>query len=318
MAIEEEVIDDGSGDEESPSERRARLEQEQAERTAELEREREERHKAELEAATAKGELEALKRGVSQSAQPTAWTEEQWQTEATRQGTSVEALKATVGIANAAAAAASKGALEEAAAARKEAAEAREESRRLKAGQSVSRVEEDFYRKNPALVGRRADVDDFLNLLPAEVKEDPKKYADALEKAKTYVRGKAREDLTTRRGGSGAGSASGPSGKPRAEDRSEHDDLDEQGRAPEVDVSDLDNDGAKALVQRIARTPGGEGLNTRHQKALRDIDDGEELLKRTARQDGRGVSIDESDEWARAGRGSHRDVREAGKRPLRE
>lgn len=272
-------------------------------RQAELDQARKDKHDAEVKAARAEGEAEALKRGVSTVPAATPqWTDEQWEAEGAKRGLSGPQLKAQVEVSGEVTKLLTKPLQDRAEAAEREAKEAKEETRRNKAEGKIAAIEKDFYDKNPELSARKADVEDFLNDLSAEVRNDPEKFKKALEKAKSYARGKAREAVSTRRSGA-------PQDRGNNQDRGELDD--EQRRANddvEVDTSDLDNDGAKGLIERIARNPGpGDPAAG---PSLRDMPI-EKAYAASQRRDGRGVSIDESGDFARGAKRNDESLRRA-------
>jgi hypothetical protein len=294
MAVREDEIEET--DEQKILREQQEREEAEAAREEELAAEREKTRKAELEAATARGEAEALKRGINpQPAAVTPWTEEQWEEEAARQGTTKENLKATIGIASAIADSKTKEARDEAAAAREEARQAREEAKRARSEASLSKIEEKFYKENPAMASRQRDVEDYLADLDPSIRQDPEKFKKALEKAKVYVRGVARDNVNTRRSASGAAGA-GASRTPANERPAPIDDREEIDEEEKLDVSDLDNEGAQNLIRRLHREPGPD-----HLQNIKPLDELEidEAFKQCERKDGRGVAIDERGEWKR-------------------
>lgn len=304
MTVQREDLNQDPPDDKNDVEDKLALEREATEkRVAEAEKRAQD---AEVAKARAEGEAEAMRRQpVQQQAQVTQWSEDQWQAEAVKNGFETGAqLKAAVGIADAIASNKMKGFEDKLSAAQKEAREAKEEAQRAKAGNSVYAAEQSFYAKNPALVGYQGDIDAFLAKLPASTKEDPKAFAEALDMAKTYVRGKAREGVLTRR------STQEKPNRQGNEERQEFQDDTERERVQdtELDTSDLDNEGARSLVERLHKRPGPDYLAGANDTPLADLTL-DEAYKRTASRDGRGVSIDERADWARGNARSDRSLK---------
>lgn len=281
-------------------------EEKEAARQEELEAEREARHKAELDKAKAEGEAEALRRGIKTDGPPpqTEISEAQWQAMEAESGLDRKAIQANAKLTSALLQNLTKPLTDRAEAAEKIAVESREEVRKLKVGKSVEKVESEFYSKNPGLSAHRRDIDDFMGMLPESVKEDPKQFAAALEKAKTFVRGKAREDLSLRRTGKISSTNT-----ERAEFEEGGDKDQEQ---VELDTSDLDNEGAKSLIERLHKNPGPDNLGP-DVKSLAELPI-EEAYKKSERSDKRGVSIDERADWKRGEMQTNRALREASKK----
>lgn len=260
---------------------------------------------AELARARAEGEAEGLKR-VPQSnnnQQTPQWTDEQWESEGAKNGMTGLQLKATVSIAETLAANKVKQFEERTSAAEREAKEAKEEAKRAKSGNSLYAVEQKFYADNIGLTGHRGEVDAFLSKLPASVKEDPKAYAEALDMAKTFVRGKVREGLQTRRSTQENNTRQNTNERQEFAEEREENNNDQ----PEVDVSDLDNEGARNLVERLARNPGPDGYASRGEVPLSEMKL-EDAFKKTSMKDGRGVAIDERADWERGNRRSEKSL----------
>lgn len=298
MAVEETEI----SEQETPEQKAERIAAEHETQIADANRRA---YESDLARARAEGEAAALKAAPAAAPQAAPqWTEEQWAAEAEKYGTSPQALKLQVAMNQQAernAIAASKSEID---AAKREAAEARAEARSARASTAIYGVEEKFYKDNPALVSRKADVDEFLGMLPESVKADPKAYADALSKAKVYAVGKAKEAVGTRRG------AGAP---PRTAGRTQEappipSEL-EDAAVDDIDTSDLENEGAVGLIKHLHANPGGIDYSTA--KPLSDMTR-DEAHKACERRDGRGVSIDESGEWLSGARKRTKELRDAG------
>lgn len=249
----------------------AEAEAEQA-RQEELAAAREEAHKAQIDAATARGESEALKRGLTKPEAPVQWTDEQWEVEAAKYGTTGAALKAQVEISKAVAGHAMKPLQEEAAAARREAQEAREETNRLKTSKTRESAEAAFYKKNPALESHRDMVDDFMNSYPDADKIDAKTYEKRLSFAVDMVKGKVKETMRTRRPGDTGSNRLEVGEDERRRDEEENLDFDPRGTG---------NEGAATLMRGVMSNLGGR---LRHE-------DSKEVWKKCRDEEDRGVSI---------------------------
>lgn len=253
------------------------------------------RQEAEIRAARAEGEAEALKRGVKTEAPNTqaSLSDAQWAELEQAHGKTRQQIMADAQLTRATAEEAIRPLRALLDDAKKEATEAKEEAKRAKTGTTLYAVEKDFFEKNPGLVGHRGDIDSFLAKFPDEIRSDPSKLKELLTDAKIYVRGKVREQNLR------------DSGKDRDNTRSRgqtdrpefNDDPDTTDEASKIDTSDLDNEGSRRLIENIARRPGGEDL----MEAPPSIDEVsiEKAYKLSERSDGRGVSIDERGEFAR-------------------
>lgn len=246
---------------------------------------------AELKAARAEGEAEVLKRGISTT--PQTITEDQWRQMEEQSGLTRQQIEGNARISGEIFKNLSKPLQERAESAEKEARQAREEARRNKVENSTYKIEREFYDKHPELTGRRAEVDRFMSLLPESVKDDPKKFSEALEEARIYARGKAREDLTLKR-----------SGKTTVRN-TEHTEIAEDTNEPETELflDDLSNEGSRNLIKRISERPGPD-FNRSDMPPLEDMSV-EEAYKRNEFKDisgPRGVQLDETGSWTRGNR----------------
>lgn len=287
--------------EETDDQKEAR-EREEA-RDAELAQARKETEDAKLAAARAEGEAEAMRRGIkTEVPAPAEISESQWTQMESESGLTRQQIQANAKLTGALMQSLTKPLAERAEAAEKAANEAREETRKLRSGKTLEKAEKEFYEKNPGLSAHRGDIEEFMSDYPDAIKEDPKKYAVLLEKAKTFVRGKAREDLSLRR-----------TGKTSASTNTERTEFDERVGGTtsddnELDTSDLDNEGAKSLVARLHKNPGPDYLRA-DQTPLSELPI-EEAFKKSERPDKRGVSIDESAEWSRGEQRANRALRD--------
>lgn len=304
MAIERENLEAGSldlneegsvegQDEDALAEARAR----EAELTKQL-------NEAAIRAARAEGEADALKRGVKSEPAPTpVISDAQWAELEQAHGKTRQQILADAQLTRATADEAVKPIKAMLADAQREAAEAKEEAKRAKASTSLYAVQREFFEKNPGLTGHRGEIDAYLAKWPEAMREDPKKLEELLADAKTFVRGKLREEK-----GSGPRTARAEAQTERVELDVELDDEPSQDEARvDLDLRDL-NKGSRRLIEDIARMPGGEDLSDAP-PALDElsITKAYELCER---HDGRGVDIDDRGEFARGKRlaeGSLRD-----------
>lgn len=305
MAIKRGNIDldapEDESTEETDEERQAREDQAAADRR---EQEREDKlRQAELDKARLEGENDALKRGVK-SDSPTpqaALTDAQWAELEQAHGKTRQQIMADAQLTRATAEEAIKPLRDLLAKAQEDAAEARAEAKRAKTGTTLYAVEKDFFDKNPGLAGHRGDIDTFLAKFPEDMRSDPAKLKDLLADAKTYVRGKVREERLSSRGRDGE--RRGSTDRPEFSDDPEVDDGESK-----LDLGDLDNEGSRRLVESIARRPGGEDLADAP-PAIDEVSV-EKAYKLSERTDGRGVSIDERGEFARGRRRSETALRD--------
>lgn len=295
MAVREDDLEEGAETAEQIAQREATEREEQ--RAAELAEAQKARYEAELKQARAEGEAEALKKTIPPPAAASQWTEEQWAAAAAEHETSVKALKLQVSLAQGAreeAKAAMKGEVD---AAKEEARLAREEAKRARASGSLYEVEQQFYKENPGLVGRKGDVKEFLDLLPPETREDPEKLSKALDKAKVYVIGKAKESVGNRRRSSHRDEGFLPN------DRSDEEEENLEGDGPEtkLDFKGLENEGQKLTLARIARDLDRSGVARAKKpkdlsKPLHEMERSE-AFKACETSDEMGVAIDETADW---------------------
>lgn len=312
MTITRDDLDlDGNDQEEQEQDGEGIAKKEADERLAASEKARQE---AEIARARAEGEAEAMRRGIKNEAPPAAaaLTDAQWQELEVQHGKTRQQIMADAQLTRATAEEAVrplKAALEEA---RKEAQEAKEEAKRARSGTSLYAVEKDFYDKNPGLSAHKGDISDFINKFPEEMRSDPKKYKEILDDARVYVRGKVREDRNSNK--SRSRDDREDSRRNYNTDRVEFDNDDRRDDDDaKLDLSDIDNEGSRRLIENIARRPGGEDL----MDAPLAIDEMPiaQAYKASERPDGRGVSIDERGEFLRGRRQSEKSLRDT--RPLR-
>lgn len=282
-----DLNDDNNENNENENEDNGAAEREatEAARTAELAEARQARHDAEIAAATAKGEADALRRGNTQTPAP-QWTDDQWEAEAQKHGTTGAALRAQVEIAKTVSGSMLAPLREETERAKKEAAEAREEISRLKSRKSLDSVESGFYDKNPALKSHRKEVDEFLASYPDADTVDSKTLEKRLSMAQNMVKGKVKENMRTNKGGDSTGRIEG--GDEREENS---DDF-------EFDPKGTGNEGAAHLMSRVH---SNFGQNLKHEDSV-------EVWKKCRDEEGRGVSIGMDEDIAIARRLSSRNV----------
>lgn len=285
MAIERTDLETEGEDSKEEARKAAEAEAQAAEEARQAkEAEREERlRKAELEAATARGEAEALKRGLDKHVQVPEWTPEKWEEEGAKRGMGGKEFKQLMQDASEVAGFHSKQARQEAEEARKEAKEAREELQRMKAGKTLESVEAAFYKKNPALENHRALVEDFINSYPDADRIDAKTLEKRLNFAVDIVKGKVKENMRTRK--------PGESGSTRLEIDNEERTREPNEIPDEFDPRGTGNEGAAALMSRVHSSFG---------KDLR-YEDSIDAWKKSLDDEGRGVAIsmDEDRELAR-------------------
>jgi hypothetical protein len=168
-----------------------------------------------------------------------------------------------------------------ASAAEERAAKAEERAARLESRRSLDKVEDRFYKNNPALETHKADVESFLAEFPDNDKVDAKTFEKRLGLAADFVKGKVRNLRSETRRGEFS-SRTTEEGETREE-------LEEfSGR---IDPRGLGgNRGAIALVENIAES---FGQNTR-------FEDSVEKMKAWEEEEGRGVQIDSKEDIARA------------------
>lgn len=249
------------------------------------------RQEAELARARAEGEAAALRSQRTETAPPAPaqLTEEQWQAAEAEYGISRDQIKANAKLFGTLAAPLQKAAKDAEERARQAEEKLSKLEHRTKAEKSLYEIESKFYAENPSLVGYKGDIGEFLRDYPEEMRNDPQKLPELLKKAQVYVRGKAGSRVDSRRRGE------------RSERRTEDvvDDVvnTEDARVEDVDMnklmSEMDNDGSKLLVARLARDPGDlSRKDPEDRKAL------ESLYKSAERKQDNGVWIDSGPEFA--------------------
>lgn len=273
---------------ESDEDRGAREEQEESSRVAEQERVAALEAKAraeELRAAKAEAALDEARRVKPQettNSQPQI-TEEQWQQAETRTGKTRDQIIADANLQQGMINSALKPVLDEVKSAREEARAAKAETASIKARRGLDTVESDFYEKNPALKGHKKDVDDFLATYPDNGSVDGETLKKRLAVAQDVVKGRVKDNMNTRKRTNGSARLETSRADP-FEDESE----DEEGS---FDPTGLDGQkGARYLMEGVAANPGGR---------LSRGEDTVKEFKKFRDSEGRGVVIDDSDEWAR-------------------
>lgn len=261
MTIEKTEIDDKPKEDEE----RAALE---AKREEEMDSLREEKKQAELKAAKAEGEAEAMKRNLSQPAQAPQWTDEQWDREGEKYGKTGQQLKADVMLAKGIADASMRPLQEAAEEAKREAKEAREELKRIKEGKSSDKIKQEFLDKNPAIRLHNKEVDEFLSTYPDSDSVNGDALKKRLDLAAKYVKGTVKEMRTSRPSESGS-------------TRMEVGEEEGGGDNPEFDPKGTGNDGAAHLMRKV-NDNFGKGL--RHSDSI-------DVYKKSLDDEGRGVSI---------------------------
>lgn len=243
---------------------------------------------AEIARARAEGEAEALRRAPITEAKPNAVTEDQWLAMEAETGKTRTQIQADAKLMSAIAEERMAPVRKQASEAEQRAKKAEERAARAEGKHSLSRVEENFYHSNPGFSAHRGDIEAYIAKFPDEMREDPKKYAELLADAKFYVRGKAREDFGSRR--RGGERQDREIGKDRPEALEDSNESDAEG----IDLSDLDNDGARRLVTSLHQNLGK--LSNRSEKRSKET---VEQWKKDTTRDGRGVAIDSQEEFAR-------------------
>lgn len=244
---------------------------------------------AEIARARAEGEAEALKRDpIEKVSAPVVVSEEAWQQMESETGLTRSQIQANAKMMDAIAENKSAPVRKAAADAEERARKAEERAARAEGRHSLSRIEEDFYKENPGFSAHRGEVEGYLSKFSEESRNDPKKYAELLADAKIYVRGKVREDIGTRRR-SGNDTNEREIGKDRDDILNDRNDDKE-----ELNLDDLDNEGARRLVSNLHRDLG----KLTNRSARREKETVDQWKKDTTR-DGRGVAIDSQEEFAR-------------------
>jgi hypothetical protein len=308
VTIKRGTIDLDEHTDETDDERTAR-----EDREAQAQRDEDKRVRdLEIEAARLKGENDALTRGIKDTPPPAAaaLSDAQWAELEQAHGKTKQQILADAQLTRATAEEVARPLREMLAEVRKEATEAKDEARRAKAGTSLYAVEKDFFDKNPGLAGHRGDIDAFLAKFPEDMRSDPSKLKDLLSDAKTYVRGKVREERLRDGGRERDGQRRTQTDRPEFNDDPETDD------SVKLDFAGLDNEGSQRLIEQIARRPGGEDLSEAP-PAMDEVSI-DKAYKLSERSDGRGVSIDERGEFARGRQKSERALRDGDRVRLSE
>lgn len=284
---------------ESDDQRASREEQEAAE-TARREREEAAEQKArdnELRAARAESALEEARRHVpNETAIPAGPSEQQWQElEAQNPGKTRQEIQAEANKMAAIADARMKPFSERATAAEDRAAKAEERAARLEARRSLDKVEDKFYKTNPALEPHKAEVEAFLAEFPDQDKVDSKTYEKRLTLAANYVKGTVKTLRSeTRRGEFSSRSV-------------ENDDNDD--RAGEFDgrFDPKGTGGNRGAIQLMETVAANFGRDTKHEDSV-------EVWKKSRDEEDRGVQIDSTEEVTHARRVLSRGSNLGGKR----
>lgn len=273
-------------EQETDDQRAEREEKENAAEASRLSREKalEDKSRAdELRAAKAEAALEeSRRRGPDANSQPVI-TEEQWRQAEERTGKTRDQIIADANLQQGMISSALKPVLDEVRSAREEARAAKEETARIKARKGLDSIESDFYKNNRALEGHKGAVQDVLDSYPDKDSVDPETYKKRLELARDVVKGRVKETMTTRRR-TETGSARLDGG-----DREERVNSDDE-ESDQLDPRGLPNKGARVLMEGVLERPGGR--LTRGEDTHKDY-------KRFRDEEGRGVRIDDSDEWER-------------------
>lgn len=270
---------------ETDDERNDREVREEASRLAEQERiaalEKQARDN-ELKAARAEAALDEARRFKNpepSNTQPQI-SEQQWQEAEAKTGKTRDQIIADANLQQGMINSALKPVLDEVKSAREEARSAKAETAAIKARKGLDSVESDFYEKNPALKGHKKDVDEFLATYPDAESVDGETLRKRLAVAQDVVKGRVKETMSNRRRDN-RGSERLEQGRP--------DPLAEEGDE-EFDPRGLDNQGSRILMENVHRKPGGR--LSREEDTVSDY-------KKFRDSEGRGVVIDDSDEWAR-------------------
>lgn len=308
MAIKRGNIDLDEEVQETDEEITAREDREETARQAEDKRVRD----LEIESARLKGENDALTRGIKNDAPApiAALTDAQWSELEQQHGKTRQQILADAQLTRATAEEAIKPLRAMLDDAKREVAEAKDEAKRARAGTSLYAIEKDFFDKNPGLAGHRGDIDTFLAKFPEDMRSDPAKLKELLSDAKTYVRGKVREERLKDGGRDRDGA------RRTTNDRPEFNDDPDTNEDTKLDFAGLDNEGSQRLIESIARRPGGEDLSEAP-PAMDEVSI-DKAYKLSERTDGRGVSIDERGEFARGRQKSDRALRDGDRVRLSE
>lgn len=267
---------------ETDEQRAEREEQETAAEKARQEKEQalEERaRQLELDKAKAEAALDEARRFRTTETTVTGPTEAQWQ-ELERQnpGRTREEIQAEANKMAAVADARLRPLSEKATAAEERAARAEEKILRLEARRSFDKVEDKFYKSNPALESHKKDVEDFLAEFPDNDKIDAKTYERRLEKAADYVRGRVKSMRSEPRRGEFS------SRQVERDDEREENENEYSGRFDPKGTGG--NRGAIALCENLI---DNFGKDTRHEDSV-------DVWKKSKDEEDRGVQIDSMEE----------------------
>lgn len=239
----------------------------EAARKEELDALKEKAHSEELARAKAEGELNALRGSQQQTQSAPQWSDEQWETEAQKYGTTGANLKLQAAIQS------QNEQKQKSLEAKIAAAEAKAEAAEKRANE-LSRNEggkrnlSDFYESNPQFAGHKKDVEEFVGMFPESDRSDPKKLAVILDKAKTYVKGKVGVSMKNKTGSEGSARLGGG--------------FNEEPETPEIDFTGLDDRNLRRDLEEIAYSVQDK------------LSDKERLerFKKASSSDGRGVRHD--------------------------
>ncbi len=237
----------------------------------------------ELRAARAESALEEARRRPVESVAPAGPTEVQWQElEAQNPGRSRQEIQAEANKMAAIADARLRPLSEKAAAAEERAKAAEERAARLEGRRSLDKIEDSFYKKNPALESHRKDVEDFMAEFPDNDRIDAKTYEKRLGLAADYTRGKVRNMRSEPRRGEFSSRQVESDGDDERDERSGR--FDPKGTGG--------NRGAIALMEGVMDS---YGQGTKHEDSV-------EFVKKCEDEEGRGVEISSQEDVEHARR----------------
>lgn len=237
-------------------------------------------HDLEIARIKAEAELDATRRAFeSQKAAPqTAQiSEEQWQRAEAETGLTRQQIMASSTLAKQIVDQSLTPLQQELEKAKKKAEDAESRAARLEAKTSVSSVEQDFFKSNPAYAAHEKEVREFIEMFPESERSDPKKFKTILEKSKVYVKGlvggKVRD---ANRGSDGSARLSGGID-------------DTEGDTPSIDYTGLDNVHQRRVIEDVDRD-----IRDRLTDKEREV-----VFKKSMSSDGKGVTWDSADEFRR-------------------
>lgn len=275
--------------EETEDQRTDREEQEAAAEKARVDREialEERARENELKAAKAEAALEEARRSRSQENFNTSGpTEAQWQElENQNPGKSRQEIQAEANKMAAIADARMKPLSERASAAEERAAKAEERAARLESRRGLDKVEDSFYKKNPALEPHKAEVESFLSEFPDNDRVDAKTLEKRLGMASEYVKGKVKNLRSEPRRGEFSSRQVDSEGEQENNHNEHTERFDPKGTGG--------NRGAVILMEGVVEN---FGKNLKHE-------DSEKFWKESLDEEGRGVEISSKEDVDRAKR----------------